>query len=191
VSALVLWLALAAVPAAAAPAKIATQDLDTLLAKLADPALPAEERPRLVAALRKVNDPKRLERLFAVAATTTTPLDVAQAAWGALAETALDSPKEAQPLVSRWLKNPDPERRFRALQLIKEGVWDASFVPLIRAMLRKDADAENRAEAAEALGDNDVQEARPDLLRARRDKDKGVREAAKAALEELESVEEQ
>jgi HEAT repeat protein len=187
-AALTLSLALA-LGAFAAPAKVATEDPDTLVARLADPALPAADRPRLISALRKVHDASKLSMLFVLASSTSTPLDTAQAAWGAMAETALDSPKEARVLVPVWLKSADPEQRYRALQLIKEGVWDPSFVPLLRQMLRKDVDDENRAEAAETLADNDVKEARPDLQRALRDKSKAVREAAKQAIQELDTPE--
>lgn len=186
---LAVWLACAA-SASAAPAKLAHEDVDTIVSRLADPALPADARPALLGALRKVHDPRRLPLLFTLAASTATALDVAQSAWSALAETALDFPKESRALVPGWLKSPDAEIRYRGMQLIKEGVWDPSFVPLLRQMLRKDADDENRAEAAETLGDNDVKEAKPDLLRAKRDKVKAVREAAARALEELENEEE-
>lgn len=179
-----------ATTAAAAPAAPAPQENATVLAaRLKDKSLPPAERDRLLKQLARVRDARQLPELFAIAASTAVEAPTAEAAWAALIESALDAPADARALVPGWLRSPDPESRFRALGLLKEGVWDAALTPLVRKILLKDADDENRAEAAAVLGANEVQIAKPDLLKAARDRSNAVREAAGQALSALDSAE--
>lgn len=156
-----------------------------LLAALAAPSFARAAAPAPAAPPR---DPAQLAPLFAVASSTSVEVAKAQAAWTALVETALENPAPAKALLPGWLRSRDPEQRFRALALTKEGVWAPAFAPLVRQILLKDADEENRAEAALTLGANEVHAAKPDLLKAARDRSAAVREAAGEALAALESA---
>jgi hypothetical protein len=185
-------LALLLVPAAFASAASAPSgggDAQALAKSLADPALPAAERARTLRALQSVRDPGQIPALFELARSSATEAGAAQAAWSALVDTALESPAAARPRLPGWLDSADPDTRLRALSLMREGVWDGAMTPRVRKLLLKDADEDVRAEAAGALGANEVTAAKPDLLKAAKDKSAPVREAAAEALAALENAE--
>ena len=175
-------------PAPAAPAA-SGPDARALGMRLADPALPAAERAKTLRALQSVRDPGQIPALFELARSSATEAGAAQAAWSALVDTALENPALARARLPGWLDSADPDTRLRALSLMREGVWDGAMTPRVRKLLLKDADEDVRAEAAAALGANEVTAAKPDLQKAAKDKSAPVREAAAEALAALENAE--
>lgn len=182
--------ALSSPTTAPAPAPAASgQDAQALGKRLADPALPADERARTLRALQTVRDPGQIPALFELARSSANEGPIGQAAWSALVDTALEAPAAARARLPGWLDSADPDTRLRALSLMREGVWDGAMTPRVRKLLLKDADEDVRAEAAAALGANEVTAAKPDLQKATKDKSAPVREAAGEALAALENSE--